>query len=135
MVRIALIACAVALFSVGGASQLGAAEESKPVQPESREEWREELLAANQRIAVAQKREQKAFKIYEKMRHRRRPRGDAKQAIMDELALAREELAQAELNLEKLEKAARRAGAQPSWFKFDPGEIETPESTPASSER
>jgi hypothetical protein len=68
------------------------------------------------------------------MRHRRRPRGDAKQAIMDELELSREALTTAQQDLEKLEKAARRAGAPPSWLKFDPAEIEAATQAPASQQ-
>jgi hypothetical protein len=68
------------------------------------------------------------------MRHRRRPRGDAKQAIMDEIELSGEALATALQDLEKLEKAARRAGAPPSWLKFDPAEIEAATRVPASQQ-
>jgi hypothetical protein len=68
------------------------------------------------------------------MRHRRRPRGDAKQAIMDELELSREALTTAQQDLAKLEKAARRGGAPPSWLKFDPAEIEAATQAPASQQ-
>ena len=108
------------------------AQQSKSEQPESREEWREQLLVANQELAIAEKRSVAAIRAYRDMRQRRHPRGDAKQAIMDEIELSREELARAQQALESLEKAARRAGAPPSWLKFDPAEIETATPVPAS---
>jgi len=110
------------------------AQQSDSEQPESREEWREQLLVANQELAIAEKRIVASRRAYRDMRQRRRPRGDAKQAIMDEVELSREELARAQEALESLEKAARRAGAPPSWLKFDPTEIEAETSIPASSE-
>ncbi len=103
-------------------------------QPEGREQWRELLLAANQQVASAQKRNAAALKAYKTMRHRRRPRGDAKQAIMDEIGFSQEELVRAQKNLERLEKAARLAGAPPIWLKFDPAEIDAPTQVPASQE-
>jgi hypothetical protein len=97
-------------------------------QPESREQWRAQLLVANQEVARAQKRNKAALRAYEIMRHRRRPRGEGKQAIMDELEGSREELASAKQKLVQMEKAARHAGVPPSWMKFDPAELEVPAS-------
>jgi len=144
MIRSALLVCAIALLTVISAPNLGSAREPKPErpsersqqeeseQPEGRLEWRERLLTANQEVAIAQKRSAAASKAYKTMRHRRRPRGDAKQAIMDEIELSGEALATALQDLEKLEKAARRAGAPPSWLKFNPAEIEAATQVPAS---
>ena len=116
-------------------TQSGArAQRSDTKQPESREEWREQLLVANQELRIAEKRIVAARSAYRDMRQRRRPRGDAKQAIMDEVELSREELVRAQQALESLEKAARRAGAPPSWLKFDSAEIEAATSVPASSD-
>ena len=146
MIRSTLLVCTVALLASIGAPSLGDAPEPEPEpsdgrsqqeeskQPEGRQEWREQLLIANQEVAIAQKRSETALRVYEKMRHRRRPRGDAKQAIMDELELSREALTTAQQDLEKLEKAARRAGAPPSWLKFDPTEIEAATQAPASQQ-
>ena len=108
------------------------AQQSDSEPPESREEWREQLLVANQELLIAEKRIVAARSAYRDMRQRRRPRGDAKQAIMDEIELSREELARAQQALESLEKAARRAGAPPSWLKFDPTEIDAATSVPAA---
>jgi len=53
---------------------------------------------------------------------------------MDELELSDEALTTALQDLENLEKAARRAGAPPSWLKFDPAEIEAATQIPASQQ-
>jgi hypothetical protein len=146
MIRSTLLVCAIALLAATSAPNLGSAREPESVQPagrpqqeeseqpEGRPEWRERLLAANREVAIAQKRSAIASEAYKTMRHRRRPRGDAKQAIMDEIELSREALTKALQDLEKLEKAARRAGAPPSWLKFDPAEIEAATQVPASQQ-
>ncbi len=144
MIRSTLLICAIGLVASISAPSLGSSREpgiehpngdsqrGESEQPEGREEWREQLFAANQAVAIAHQRSAAAQEAYKTMRHRRRPRGDAKQAIMDELELAREAIATAEQNLEKLEKAARRAGAPSSWLKFDPAEIKAGIPVPAS---
>ncbi|MCH8891748.1 MAG: hypothetical protein IH827_11835 [Myxococcales bacterium] len=134
MIRGALLACSLALLASISIPNLGTAQEPELEQPQGRTQWREQLLAANQRVAIAQKRNAAALSAYQSMRHRRRPRGDAKQAIMDELEFSHEEIARSQQNLEKLEKAARRAGAPPSWLKFDPAEIDAATQAPASPE-
>jgi len=146
VIRSTLLVCLLALLAATSAPNLGSAREPESEQsdgrsqqkesepPEGRQEWRERLLAANQVVAIAQKRSATALRAYETMRHRRRPRGDAKQAIMDELERSRRTLTTAQQDLEKLEKAARRAGAPPSWMKFDPAEIEAATQVPASQQ-
>jgi hypothetical protein len=110
------------------------AQPEQAEKPEGRQEWRKVLLAANQEVAIALQRSVDALRAYESMRHRRRPRGDAKQAIMDELELSREGLITAQQDLEELEKTARRAGAPPSWMKFDPAKIKAATQVPASQQ-
>ncbi len=134
MIRGTLLVCSLALLTSISIPNLGCAQEPESEQPQGRTQWREQLLAANQQVAIAQKRNAAALSAYESMRHRRRPRGDAKQAIMDELEFSREEIARSQQNLEKLEKAARRAGAPPSWLKFDPAEIDAATQATASPE-
>jgi hypothetical protein len=141
-----LLVCAAMLLTASSAPQTGSAREpesersdggsqqKQSTRPESREEWREQLLIANQELAIAQKRSVASQRAYRDMRQRRRPRGDGKQAIMDEIELSREELARAQRDLESLEKAARRAGAPSIWLKFDPAEIEAATQTPASQQ-
>jgi hypothetical protein len=146
MIRVTLLACTIVLLATISAPSLGdelepetepsdgRSQQAESEQPEGRQEWREQLLIANQEVAIALKRSVTALKAYETMRHRRRPRGDGKQAVMDELELSREALTTAQQNLEKLEKAARHAGAPPSWLKFDPVEIEAATQVPASQQ-
>jgi hypothetical protein len=133
MIRGILLACSLALLTQLSIPTLASAQEPKKAeQPEGREEWRARLLTANQLVARAQQRNATALRTYEIMRHRRHPRGEGKRAIMDELELSREALATAQQNLEKLETAARHAGAPPSWLKFKREEIDAPEGVPAS---
>ncbi|MBW2493396.1 MAG: hypothetical protein JRE43_01495 [Deltaproteobacteria bacterium] len=137
MIRRTLALCSIALLVSIGAPDPGCADEvafEADERPEGRKEWRAQLLVANQGVAKAQKRNDAALRTYEIMRHRRHPRGEGKQEIMDELELARQELASAQLELERIEKAARRAGVPPSWLRFDPAELEVPAAAPESAE-
>ena len=134
MIRRTLLVCSLALLAIISIPNLGCAQDPESEQPEGRKQWREQLLAANQQVAIAQQRNAAAHRAYKSMRHRRRPRGEGKQAIMDELEFSREEIARAQQKLEKLERAARRAGAPPSWLKFDPAEIDAATQAPASPE-
>jgi hypothetical protein len=146
MIRVVLLICVIAMLAglstpifgddlepEFGRSDRGSQNE-EPEPPEGRVEWRRLLLAANQEVAIALKRSVAALRSYEGMRHRRRPRGDAKQAIMDELEFSREGLTTAQQDLTKLEKAARRTGAPPSWLKFNPAEIQAATQAPASQQ-
>lgn len=146
MIRGVLLAGSLVLLTAISIPALGSARDPEPEQsdqrvqaqqsekPEGRQQWRERLLVANQEVAVADKRVTAARRAYRDMRQRRRPRGDAKQAIMDEVELSREELAIAQQDLESLESAARRAGAPPSWLQFDPADIDPVTPLPASPE-
>jgi len=144
VIRSTLLICTIGLVAAISTPDLGSArepgvehpnggsQEGKSEQPEGREEWRDQLLAANQEVAIALKRSVDALKAYQNMRRRRRPRGDAKQAVMDELEFSREAIATTQQNLEQLEKTARRAGAPSSWMNFDPAEIKAGIPVPAS---
>ena len=137
MIRRTLLVCSIALLASIGIPGPVCADEVEPEkseQPEGRVQWRARLLVANQEVASAQKRNTAALRTYEIMRHRRRPRGEGKQEIMDALELSREELATAQQKLEKIEKAARRAGVPPSWLRFDPAELDVPAAVPESPE-
>jgi hypothetical protein len=146
MIRSFLIASSLALTTAICVPNLGSAREPEVSrsneheesldsrQPEGREEWREKLLLANQEFAIAVKRSTAALRAYRDMRQRRRPRGEAKQAIMDEVELSREELTRAQEDLKSLEQAARRAGAPSRWLKFEPAEIEAATQLPASQQ-
>jgi hypothetical protein len=146
MIQRFLIACSLVLTTAICVPNLGNTREPEPSQsnereesldsrqPEDREEWREQLLLANQELAIAVTRSADSLRAYRDMRQRRRPRGEAKQAIMDEVELSREELTRAQEDLESLEQAARRAGAPSRWLKFDPAEIEAATQLPASQQ-
>jgi len=132
MIRRTLLVCSIALLASVSipnpicADEMLAQQESG--QLEGREQWRARLLAANQEVASAKKRKEAALRAYEIMRHRRRPRGEGKQAIMDELERSREELASAKQKLEQIEEAARHAGVPPHWMEFDSAELGVPAS-------
>ncbi|MBW2691694.1 MAG: hypothetical protein JRE57_03540 [Deltaproteobacteria bacterium] len=137
MIRRTLLVCSIALLTSISIPTPGCADEVEPEEserPEGRAQWRAPLLVANQEVASAQKRNTAALQAYEIMRHRRRPRGEGKQEIMDALEVTREELAAAQQKLEKIEKAARRAGVPPSWLRFDPAELDVPAAVPESPE-
>jgi hypothetical protein len=146
MIQRFLIACSLALTTAICVPNFGSAREPEPSrsnereepldsrQPEDRTEWREQLLLANQELAIAVKRSADSLRAYRDMRQRRRPRGEAKQAIMDEVELSREELTRAQEDLESLEQAARRAGAPSRWLQFDPAEIAAATQLPASQQ-
>lgn len=134
MIRRALLIGSIALFTLLGIPDIGFAEAPAADEPEGGAQWRERLLVAHQEVASAKKRNSSALKAYEIMRHRRRPRGDAKQAIMDELELSREELAKAQHSLAKLEDAARRAGLTPKSMEFTRDQIKAAAAVPASPE-
>lgn len=131
MIRRILLVCSIALLASVSIPNPVRADEmlaQESVQPEGREQWRARLLAANQAVASARKRKEAALRAYEIMRHRRRPRGEGKQAIMDELERSREEFASAKQKLEQIEEAARHAGVPPHWMEFDPAELGVPAS-------
>ncbi|MBW1843130.1 MAG: hypothetical protein JRJ05_02220 [Deltaproteobacteria bacterium] len=137
MIRRTLLVCSIALLTSISIPTPGCADEVEPEEserPEGRAQWRAPLLVANQEVASAQKRNTAALQAYEIMQHRRRPRGEGKQEIMDALEVTREELAAAQQKLEKIEKAARRAGVPPSWLRFDPAELDVPAAVPESPE-
>jgi len=137
VIRRILLACSFALLIPLGIPDAARAEEPKaseqPTKPETPEQWRAKILAAKRVLASAQQRHETALRAYQIMRHRRHPRGEGKQAIMDELAQASDELAMAQANLEKVEAAAHHAGATPNWFEFKPEEINPPGDVPAAA--
>jgi len=121
--RLQIVSFLGALLIGGASASALGADEGPTAQPESREQWRERLLVANQTVASARQRSDMALRAYKQMRHRGKPRGAAKQAILDELAEARAELAHASSELEQLEDAARRAGLTQTSLEFEPEEL------------
>ena len=70
-----------------------------------------------------------ALNAYKSMRHRRRERGEAKAAILQEQEAAEEALTRANRTLEVTLEEARRSGVPPGWIR------EAMEDPPAASER
>jgi chromosome segregation ATPase len=121
-IRLQMISMLGALLIAGTVASARGAEDGQTA-PASREQWRGRLLAANQAVASARQRSDTALTAYKQMRHRGKPRGAAKQAILDELAEARAELERASSELEQLEDAARRAGLTQTSLEFEPDEL------------
>jgi chromosome segregation ATPase len=94
--------------SVDGADEILAAE---------RLQWRSEVNDARDDVEAAYERQRKALAAYENMRHRRKKRGAAKRAILDELANAEAEIPKAEERYQTLLEAARTAGVPPGWLR------------------
>jgi hypothetical protein len=87
-----------------------------PVEAE-REAWQERIAEARGTVEQAQRRSEAADAAVQKMRHRRRPRGDAREALFAERDEARGAQARAERALSELLEEARRAGVPPGWLR------------------
>jgi hypothetical protein len=78
--------------------------------------WQERIAEARRAVEQAQRRRETADAAVQRMRHRRKPRGDAREALFAERDEARAAQAQAERDLEALLEEARRAGVPPGWL-------------------
>jgi chromosome segregation ATPase len=100
------------------------AEPGRPAAPSAEQvaaEWEARLGAAQARIVAA--REQVAAKesALTRARHRKHPRGDAFDALVEAADAARTELAEAEAELPELLEQARAAGVDPGVLRrFEP---------------
>jgi len=74
---------------------------------------------AQKDLAVARKSLDAAQAAYQSMRHHRRVRGTRKRLVIETLARAEAELADAENALDVATAAARRAGVTPGWFRVN----------------
>jgi hypothetical protein len=83
-------------------------------------DWRERLAEARDEVESARKRAAAADEAVAHMRHRRRPRGEAREKLLDEREAARAALAEAERALEETLEAARRDGVPPGWLEAAP---------------
>ncbi len=79
--------------------------------------WRERIGEARGAVEQAQRRCEAAEAAIQKMRHRRRPRGDAREALFAERDAARAARAQSERALAERLEEARRAGVPPGWLR------------------
>jgi hypothetical protein len=86
-----------------------------------KEQWQSRFHAAREAVAAARESHRAALDAYTKMRHRGKPRGEAKQRILEELSSSEEVLAEAEAALEEMFETARRAGLPPGWMRMQRG--------------
>lgn len=84
-----------------------------------REQWQQRVIQARAKVRSARERLATAEARYSRMRSREKTRGEAKEAIEQELEEARRALAAAEQELEALPEVARRAGVPPGWLRID----------------
>jgi hypothetical protein len=80
--------------------------------------WQEHLRKSLVEVEEARAREDLAVEHVAKLRHRRKPRGEARQALLTELDAARAARAVAEQELEDFYEVARRAGVPPGWLRL-----------------
>ena len=114
--RAALGLALAALLAAPGAPTLEAPRaKTLPDAPE-REPWQERVAEARELVVRAQERRDAAETAVDRMRHRRRPRGEARAALFAEREEARLGVADAERTLEELLEEARRAGVPPGWL-------------------
>ena len=82
-------------------------------------EWQQRLGAARAELERARERSEAAAEAVQKMRHRRHPRGAAREALFAERDAADQELAEAKRALDDLLEQARRAGVPPGWLRAE----------------
>jgi hypothetical protein len=81
-----------------------------------RDAWQERLDEARAELSRAEQRRDAAETAVDRMRHRRRPRGDARKALFAEREQARADAEAARRALDELLEQARRAGVPPGWL-------------------
>ncbi|MFQ5418406.1 MAG: hypothetical protein ACE5FL_15375 [Myxococcota bacterium] len=109
-----LVLCALALPLASAEATSG---DDEAVYRVEREIWIVRFAGARARVALAHTRQQRALDDYARTRHRRRQRGAAKLAVMNELTAAGLEVDAAESNLAALLERARRAGIPKGWMR------------------
>ena len=105
------------LLAAPGAPALPTAAAATRVDEAEREMWQERVAERRADVERARERREAAETAVDRMRHRRRPRGDAREALFAEREAARAGVAEAELALEELLEEARRAGVPPGWLR------------------
>ena len=97
-------------------SESGDSSEEETLAAE-RLQWRSAVNDARDEVEAAYERQRKALAAYENMRHRRKKRGAAKRAILDELTDAEAGIPKAEERYRALLEDARTAGVPPGWLR------------------
>lgn len=103
-----LAAPAATTFAVAAVAMVDASE---------REAWQQRVADARAEVDRANRRRDAAQAAVDRMRHRRRPRGDAREALFQELDAARMDAVRTERALEELLDEARRGGVPPGWLR------------------
>ena len=80
-----------------------------------RAQWEQRAQLAQARVSAAELRVERAEAAYTSMMTRNYPRGEAKEAILDERGKAQTELAAAQRELGELPNEARAADVPPAW--------------------
>ena len=111
--RLALLAASCAVLAVAGAALASDVYSDK-----QRFVWQERLRQAHVEMKEARAREEVAVEHVAKLRHRRKPRGEGRQALLTELDAARAARDVAEQELEDFYEVARRAGVPPGWLRL-----------------
>jgi hypothetical protein len=121
------LARALALAALGG--WLAALAPAPPAASRDAEwsAWQERIDEARLALSQAERRSEAADLAVQKMRHRRKPRGEARETLFAERDAARAARADAEQALEELLEQARRAGVPP-------GRLRPAEAAPAEPE-
>lgn len=107
----ALLLAALAPGAAGAAAPEPAAEAD--TRGEEWSAWQQEIARARAELDRAGGRREAAEAAVARMRHRKRPRGEAREALLAERDAARAAHAEAEQALEEVVAAARRAGLPP----------------------
>lgn len=113
-VRVALLA---ALLAGPALASPAASEARTPADAADLEDWRERIADARADVGRAHQRRDAAESAVDRMRHRRYPRGEAREALFEEREAARQAVAEAERALEETLEEARRAGVPPGWLR------------------
>jgi hypothetical protein len=117
--RLALLAASCAVLALAGAALA-----SDVYSDQQRFVWQERLRQALVEVEEARAREELAVEHVAKLRHRRKPRGEARQALRAELEAARASRTAAEQELEDFYEVARRAGVPPGWLRLPEDDYE-----------
>ena len=116
------LGCALALAvtaALAGDPAPGAPADAAPADEGPWAVWQERVGEARQAVDRAERRSETAEAAVQKMRHRRRPRGDAREALFAERDAARAERAAAERALAELLEHARLAGVPPGLLRAE----------------
>lgn len=108
-----------ALAGMPGASALPRPAEATLPSDADRARWQERVGAARTELERARRRSEAAEEAVQQMRHRRRPRGEAREALFAEREAARAACSDAERALDELLEQARRAGVPPGWLRAE----------------